>query len=144
MAIASIPLEIWLAGGLALYMAWAIGANDVANAMGTSVGSGALTVFAAIVVAGGLEFMGAFLAGGHVTDTVRKGMLQMDQLQGDQLVWGMLAALSAAATLLLAATRLGLPVSTTHSIVGGIVGFGVIAVGPQAVNWSEIGRIIAS
>ena len=70
-----IAFEIWLAGTLALYMAWAIGANDVANAMGTSVGSGALTIRGAILVAAVLEFAGAFLAGGHVTDTVRKGML---------------------------------------------------------------------
>ena len=115
-----IPFEIWLAGVLALYMAWAIGANDVANAMGTSVGSGALTIRGAIIVAALLEFSGAFLAGGHVTDTVRKGMLDMSLMTNEQLIWGMLASLMSAATLLLIATRYGLPISTTHSIVGAI------------------------
>ena len=137
-------MEIWLAGVLALYMAWAIGANDVANAMGTSVGSGALTVTGAIIVAASLEFSGAFLAGGHVTDTVRKGMLDMELVSGDELLHGMLAALTSAATLLLGATRLGLPVSTTHAIVGAIVGFGAVAIGPEAVNWGKVGQIVAS
>ena len=100
------------------YMAWNIGANDVANAMGTSVGSGALTVWGAILVAGIFEFCGAFFAGGHVTDTVRKGMLDLSMIDRDQLIYGMLASLAAAGTLLVGATRFGLPVSTTHSIVG--------------------------
>jgi PiT family inorganic phosphate transporter len=139
-----LPLEIWLAGGLALYMAWAIGANDVANAMGTSVGSGALTIRWAIVVAALFEFSGAFLAGGHVTNTVRKGILDMEMVSPDELLYGMLAALTSAATLLLGATRFGLPVSTTHAIVGSIVGFGAVVIGPQAVNWGEVGRIVAS
>lgn len=139
-----IPPAMWLAALLALYMAWAIGANDVANAMGTSVGSGALTIGWAIVVAGSLEFLGAFLAGGHVTDTVRKGILDTDLVGGDALLYGMLASLTAAATLLLGATRFGLPVSTTHSIVGAIVGFGAVAIGPEAVNWSKVGQIVAS
>ncbi len=136
--------EIAMAGVLALYMAWAIGANDVANAMGTSVGSGALTIGAAIVVAGVLEFGGAFLAGGHVTDTVRKGMLDMELISSEHLLYGMLAALTSAATLLLGATRYGLPVSTTHSIVGAIVGFGAVAIGPEAVKWGKVGQIVAS
>ncbi len=139
-----IAIEIWLAGIMALYMAWAIGANDVANAMGTSVGSGALTIRWAILVAALFEFSGAFLAGGHVTETVRKGMLDLDLLTHDQLVWGMLAALASAATLLLGATRMGLPVSTTHAIVGAIVGFGAVSIGPEAVRWGKIGQIVAS
>ncbi|MEE2674666.1 MAG: inorganic phosphate transporter [Myxococcota bacterium] len=125
-------------------MAWAIGANDVANAMGTSVGSGALTIAGAIVVAAVFEFSGAFLAGGHVTDTVRKGMLDMEMVSPDALLYGMLAALMSAGTLLLGATRYGLPVSTTHSIVGAIVGFGAVAIGPAAVNWGKVGQIVAS
>ena len=140
----TIPMELWIAAVLALYMAWAIGANDVANAMGTSVGSGALTIRHAIIVAALLEFLGAFLAGGHVTDTVRKGMLDMDMVSQDQLIYGMLAALASAATLLLGATRLGLPVSTTHAIVGAIVGFGAVGIGVDAVNWSKVGQIVVS
>ena len=140
----TIPMELWIAAVLALYMAWAIGANDVANAMGTSVGSGALTIRHAIIVAALLEFLGAFLAGGHVTDTVRKGMLDMDMVSQDQLIYGMLAALASAATLLLGATRLGLPVSTTHAIVGAIVGFGAVGIGMDAVNWGKVGQIVVS
>ena len=139
-----IPLALWIAGFLALYMAWAIGANDVANAMGTRVGSGALTVWGAILVAGIFEFCGAFFAGGHVTDTVRKGMLDLSMIDRDQLIFGMLASLAAAGTLLVGATRFGLPVSTTHSIVGAIVGFGAVAIGPDAVNWGKIMQIVLS
>ena len=142
--ISQIPLALWIAGVLALYMAWAIGANDVANAMGTSVGSGALTVGAAIVVAAIFEFAGAFLAGGHVTDTVRKGMLDISLIDRDQMIYGMLGSLAAAGTLLVGATRFGLPISTTHSIVGAIVGFGVVSIGPEVVNWGKIGQIVLS
>ena len=138
------PIELLIAAVLALYMAWAIGANDVANAMGTSVGSGALTIRHAIVVAALLEFLGAFLAGGHVTDTVRKGMIDMEGISQDELIYGMLAALASAATLLLGATRLGLPVSTTHSIVGAIVGFGAVGIGMDAVKWGKVGQIVVS
>ena len=142
--LSEIPLALWIAGILALYMAWAIGANDVANAMGTSVGSGALTVGGAIIVAAVLEFAGAFLAGGHVTDTVRKGMLDLSMMTREQLVYGMLGSLGAAGTLLVVATRFGLPISTTHSIVGAIVGFGAIAVGLDAVKWGKIAQIVLS
>ena len=142
--ISEIPLALWIAGILALYMAWAIGANDVANAMGTSVGSGALTVGGAIIVAAVLEFAGAFLAGGHVTDTVRKGMLDLSMMTREQLVYGMLGSLASAGTLLVVATRFGLPISTTHSIVGAIVGFGAIAVGLDAVKWGKIAQIVLS
>ena len=129
---------------MALYMAWAIGANDVANAMGTSVGSGALTIRGAIIVAALFEFSGAFLAGGHVTDTVRKGILDMDLVSNEHLIYGMLAALTSAGTLLIGATRFGMPVSTTHSVVGAIVGFGAVSIGPEAVRWGEVGQIVLS
>ena len=142
--ISQVPIALWIAGVLALYMAWAIGANDVANAMGTSVGSGALTVWGAILVAAIFEFAGAFFAGGHVTDTVRKGMLDISLIGRDQLIYGMLGSLAAAGTLLVGATRFGLPVSTTHSIVGAIVGFGVVSIGPEVVNWGKIGQIVLS
>jgi len=139
-----IPLALWIAAAMALYMAWAIGANDVANAMGTSVGSGALTIWGAIIVAAILEFSGAFLAGGHVTDTVRKGMLDMSMMTREQLIYGMLGSLAAAGTLLVVATRFGLPISTTHSIVGAIVGFGAVAIGLDAVKWGKISQIVLS
>jgi|TARA_Y100000588_G_scaffold389040_1_gene490763 PiT family inorganic phosphate transporter len=142
--LSEIPIALWIAGFLALYMAWAIGANDVANAMGTSVGSGALTVWGAIMVAAILEFAGAFLAGGHVTDTVRKGMLDLSMMSREQLIYGMLGSLAAAGTLLVVATRFGLPISTTHSIVGAIVGFGAIAIGLDAVKWGKIAQIVLS
>ena len=118
-----------------LYMAWAIGANDVANSMGTSVGSGAITVGVAILIAGVFEFLGAFLAGGEVTSTIRKGIIDADALEHDPnlLVIGMLSALLAAAVWLTVASRFGWPVSTTHSIVGAIIGFAVVAIGSEAV-----------
>ena len=143
-AILGVPIVIGIAGVLALYMAWAIGANDVANAMGTSVGSGALTIKRAVIVAAVFEFAGAFLAGGHVTDTVRKGILDTSLLTPDQLMWGMLGALASAGTLLIAATRIGLPVSTTHAIVGSIVGFGSVAIGVETVEWGKVSLIAVS
>ncbi len=129
-----------------LYMAWGIGANDVANSMGTSVGSGAITVGAAIVIAGVFEFLGAFLAGGEVTSTIRKGIIDADALghDSDLLVIGMLSALLAAAVWLTVASRFGWPVSTTHSIVGAIIGFAVVAVGFEAVRWWGVAKIVAS
>ena len=143
-AILGVPIVIGIAGVLALYMAWAIGANDVANAMGTSVGSGALTIKRAVIVAAIFEFAGAFLAGGQVTDTVRKGILDTSLLTPDQLMWGMLGALASAGTLLIGATRIGLPVSTTHASVGSIVGFGSVAVGVDTVEWGRVGLIAVS
>jgi PiT family inorganic phosphate transporter len=139
-------MVLWVAGVLAMYMAWAIGANDVANAMGTSVGSGALTIRRAVIVAAVLEFSGALFVGGHVTDTVRKGMLDMQLVQADPqlLLYGMLGALAAAATLLAVATAYGLPVSTTHAIVGAIIGFGSVALGVDAVNWGKVAQIVVS
>jgi len=140
------PAAIVLAGGLALYMAWAIGANDVANAMGTSVGSGALSIRNAILVAALLEFGGALLAGGHVTDTIRKGILDPAALEGapELFAYGMLAALASAGTWLIFASRLGWPVSTTHSILGAIVGVGLVIGGDSAVHWGKVSQIVLS
>ena len=130
----------------ALFMTWGIGANDVANAMGTAVGSGAITVRAAIIIAGVFEFLGVAFAGGHVTETVRKGIIDPTAIANhpEILVFGMLAALLAAAIWLLIASWKGWPVSTTHSIVGALVGFGVAGIGLDAVNWARIGQIAAS
>ena len=137
---------IVLAAMFGLFMAWGIGANDVANAMATSVGSKALTIRQAILVAAVFEFLGAVLAGGAVTDTVRKGIVDTEQLAGtpELLVFGMLAALLAAGTWLLVASRNGWPVSTTHSIVGAIVGFAAVGIGVDAVQWGGVAKIVMS
>lgn len=137
---------IVLAALFGIFMAWGIGANDVANAMATSVGSKALTIKQAIVVAAVFEFLGAVLAGGAVTDTVRKGIVDSDLLAGspELMVYGMLAALLAAGTWLFIASKNGWPVSTTHSIVGAIVGFAAVGIGVDAVQWGKVGTIVMS
>jgi len=137
---------IALAALFGIFMAWGIGANDVANAMATSVGSKALTIKQAILVAAVFEFLGAVLAGGEVTSTIRKGIVDADLL-GDQpelLIYGMLASLLAAGTWLLVASRNGWPVSTTHSIIGAIVGFAAVGIGIDAVQWGQVGTIVIS
>jgi len=135
-----------LAAAFGLFMAWGIGANDVANAMATSVGSKALTIKQAILVAAVFEFAGAFLAGGQVTSTIRKGIIDASKVESNPelLVFGMLAALLAAAVWLLIASRKGWPVSTTHSIVGAIVGFAAVGIGVESVHWAKVGTIAAS
>lgn len=137
---------IILAAVLGLFMALGIGANDVANAMGTSVGSRALTVRQAIVIAAVFEFVGSVVAGGQVTDTIRKGIVDAELLAGspDLLVYGMLASLLAAGVWLLVASWAGWPVSTTHSIVGAIVGFAAVGLGLSAVQWGKVGSIVMS
>jgi PiT family inorganic phosphate transporter len=129
-----------------LYMTWGIGANDVANVMGTSVGSGAITVKTAIIIAAIFEFGGAALAGSHVTGTIRKGIIDPSPITSNPeiLVLGMLAAMLAAAVWLSFASSRGWPVSTTHSIVGAIVGFAIAGIGLDAVHWGKIGQIAAS
>ncbi len=127
-------------------MTWGIGANDVANALGTSVGSGAITVRTAIIVAAIFEFAGAALAGGSVTKTIRKGIIDPSTIadRPELLVFGMLAALLAAGCWLALASFRGWPVSTTHSIVGAIVGFAIAGIGIEAVAWGKISQIVAS
>ncbi|MCL1092961.1 inorganic phosphate transporter [Shewanella kaireitica] len=139
----------WLIGIAALFgflMAWGIGANDVANAMGTSVGSNAITIKQAIIIAMIFEFAGAYLAGGEVTSTIRKGIIDSTFFieQPELLVYGMIASLLAAGLWLIAASALGWPVSTTHSIVGAIVGFAAVGVGTEAVEWGKVGGIVGS
>jgi phosphate/sulfate permease len=127
-----------------LYMAWSIGANDVANAMGTAVGSGGLTLKKAVIIAGTMEFAGAVLMGSHVSDTVRGKMFDANLLEPRALVLGFMAALLASAAWLHIASSLGWPVSTTHTIVGAVVGIGVVIGGVKAVHWGKIGEIVAS
>ena len=128
------------------FMAWGIGANDVANAMGTSVGSKAITIKQAILIAIIFEFAGAYLAGGAVTDTIRKGIIDPAFFKGQEelLVYCMMSALLAAGTWLLVASMKGWPVSTTHSIVGAIVGFAAVGISIDAVAWPQIATIVAS
>ena len=139
-------LYIGLAALFGVYMAWGIGANDVANAMATSVGSKALTIKQAILVAAIFEFLGAVLAGGEVTSTIRRGIVDTSLMADDPrlLVYGMLSALLAAGTWLLVASKQGWPVSTTHSIVGAIVGFTIAGIGFAAVQWGKVGTIVMS
>ncbi|HEX6135837.1 MAG TPA: anion permease [Longimicrobiales bacterium] len=151
MTLGLVILAVVLIGGL--YMAWGIGANDVANAMGTSVGSGALTLLGAIILAGVLEFGGAVLIGSSVTETISKGIVDTALFDtsgrwGEQgptmLALGMLCALIAAAGWLHVATHIGLPVSTTHSIVGAVVGIGLVSFGLSGIDWGTMGQIVAS
>jgi len=139
-------IYIGLAAVFGVFMAWGIGANDVANAMATSVGSKALTIRQAILVAAVFEFLGALLAGGEVTSTIRKDIVDIELLSDtpELLIYGMLASLLAAGTWLLIASRNGWPVSTTHSIVGAIVGFAAVGIGIDAVQWGEVGTIAMS
>ena len=142
-----LDLMIFLAIVIAGYMAWNIGANDVANAMGTSVGSKALTLRNAIIIAAVFEFSGAFFAGDAVTDTVRKGVLVISEEDmatlSTELYYGFIASMLAAALWITLATRYGLPVSTTHSIVGGIVGIGIF-IDPDLIDYSKVGQIVIS
>ncbi len=137
---------IILAVAFGLFMAWGVGANDVANAMGTSVGSKALTIRRAILIAAIFEFAGAFFAGGAVTSTISKGITDVSFFTGqpELLVYGMLASLLAAAIWLMIASRYGWPVSTSHSIVGAIVGFTAVGIGMDAVHWDKVGTIAIS
>lgn len=137
---------ILLACLFAFFMAWGVGANDVANAMGTSVGSKAITLKQAIIIAIIFEFAGAYLAGGAVTSTIRSGITDAGLLADspDLLVFGMMSALLAAGLWLLIATHFGWPVSTTHSIIGAIVGFAAVGISVDAVQWGKIWTIVAS
>ncbi|MGL4473945.1 MAG: inorganic phosphate transporter [Shewanella sp.] len=140
------PMLIGLAALFGFLMAWGIGANDVANAMGTSVGSNAITIKQAIIIAMIFEFAGAYLAGGEVTSTIRNGIIDSSYFtaQPELLVYGMISALLAAGIWLVVASALGWPVSTTHSIVGAIIGFASVGVGMDAVAWGKVGGIVGS
>ena len=130
------------------FMAWGVGANDVANAMGTSVGAQAITIKQAIIIAMVFEFAGAWLAGGDVTSTIRSNIIDVETAGFDErpelLVYGMLSSLLAAGIWLLIASKYGWPVSTTHSIIGAIVGFAVVGISVDSVMWGQIGTIVTS
>lgn len=137
---------IVLACVFGFFMAWGVGANDVANAMATSVGSRAITIKQAVLIAAVFEFAGSYLAGGEVTATIRNGMMDASILADTPqlLVYGMLASLLAAGIWLLLASRAGWPVSTTHSIVGAIIGFAAVGIGVEVVKWGKVGTIAMS
>ena len=141
-----IPLILISAAMLGFFTAYGVGANDVANAMGTSVGSKVLTIPQAVLIAAIFEFLGAFLAGGGVTQTIRKGVIDPDLFIGnmDILIYGMISSLFAAGVWLLIASLRGWPVSTTHTIVGAIVGFGIYYLGFDQVNWDVVNNIAIS
>ncbi|EEB73515.1 inorganic phosphate transporter [Thermococcus sp. AM4] len=126
-------------------MAWAIGANDAANSMSTAVGAGAITAKQAVLIAGVLEFTGAYFFGKSVTETIRKGIIYPDRITDPNvLIYGSVAALLAATVWLIIATKFGLPVSTTHSIIGGIVGYGIVYAGLSIVNWGKMTQVVLS
>ena len=135
-----------MAMAFGFFMAWGVGANDVANAMGTSVGARAITIKQAVIIAMVFEFAGAYLAGGEVTSTIRKGIVDPSLMSEtpELLIYGMMASLLAAGIWLLFATMMGWPVSTTHTIVGAIVGFASVGISVNAVNWSRVGEIVSS
>ena len=141
-----IPLILISAAMLGFFTAYGVGANDVANAMGTSVGSKVLTVSQAVFIAAIFEFLGAFLAGGGVTQTIRKGVIDPELFTGslDLLIYGMISSLFAAGSWLIIASLRGWPVSTTHTIVGAIVGFGIYSLGAESINWRVVSNIAIS
>jgi len=145
---------VGLTAAIGLYMAWNIGANDVANSMADAVGSKAISIKQAVIAAGICEFSGAVLVGSHVTETVRKGIVSPAAIanlpglmEGDAatiLILGMTAALLSAAFWLHFSTKTGMPVSTTHSIVGAVAGFGIVAAGWSSVEWGKMVQIVLS
>jgi len=140
----SSPTILIIAAMIGGYMAMNIGANDVANNVGPAVGSGAVTLMGAIIIAAIFEAAGALIAGGDVVGTIKKGIIDPAGIDAKTFVWLMMAALLSAAIWLNLATAVGAPVSTTHSIVGGVMGAGIAAAGWAAVNWPKMGQIAAS
>lgn len=139
-------LLLIIATTLGFLMAWGIGANDVANAMSTSVGTKSLTVVQALIIAAVFEFLGAFLAGGEVTNTIKQGIVDSAAFAGQEinLTLGMISAMFAAGTWLILASFLGWPVSTTHSIIGAVIGFSLLSVGTDAIHWTVLWSIFGS
>ncbi|MDI6839321.1 MAG: inorganic phosphate transporter [bacterium] len=141
----TIPLLLLVACAVGLYMAWSIGANDIANAMATAVGARAITLRQAVLIASIFTFIGATFVGTHVTETIRKGIINPTFIPNPKImILGALSSLLAAAIWVTLATWKAMPVSTTHSIVGALVGFGLLIGGPYCVNWKKIVEIVAS
>jgi len=140
--------SLWLIIGgtsaIAFYMAWSIGANDVANSMATAVGAKAITHKQAVIIAGTLVFLGAVFVGPHVTETIKSDIVKIDNFSSNILVLGFISALLAAAIWVTLSTWKAMPISTTHSIIGALMGFGITAGGISSVNWLKIGTVAAS
>lgn len=141
-------LAIWLviggAGAIGFYMAWSIGSNDVANSMATAVGAKAITYKQAVLIAGILNFIGAVFVGSHVTETVSKGIVDVTGIETHVLLLGFIASLLAAALWITLSTWKEMPISTTHSIIGALIGFGLVAGGTSYVIWDKVGSVVAS
>ena len=140
--------SLWLILGgtsaIAFYMAWSIGANDVANSMATAVGAKAITFKQAVLIAGVLNLIGAVFVGSHVTDTVRKGIVDVTGIEPHILLLGFVSSLLAAAIWVTVSTWKEMPISTTHSIIGALMGFGLIAGGTSSIIWEKVGAVAAS
>jgi len=143
-----LDLQVWLiiggAGAIAFYMAWSIGSNDVANSMATAVGAKAITFRQAVLIAGVLNIVGAVFVGGHVTDTVRSGIVDVTGVSSHLLLLGFVSSLLAAAIWVTLSTWKSMPISTTHSIIGALMGFGLIMGGVSSVMWDVVGQVVAS
>ncbi|RLF57281.1 MAG: phosphate permease [Thermoplasmata archaeon] len=133
-----------IAGIAGLYMAWNIGANDVANSMSTAVGAKAITLRQALIIASILNFLGAVLVGKHVTDTIKNKIIDVSLMSQHDVTLGFLAALLSASLFVTFSTWRELPVSTTHAIVGGVAGFGLIGGGMEMVHWDTLAQVVAS
>lgn len=144
MDIITLVLIIGGSSAIAFYMAWSIGANDVANSMSTAVGAKAITFKQAVIIAGILNLFGAVFVGSHVTDTVRKGIIDVTGIEPNVLLFGFVASLLAAAIWVTLSTWKEMPISTTHSVIGALMGFGLIAGGTSSVIWEKIGFVVAS
>lgn len=139
-------LLVIITAAFSFFMAFGVGANDVSNAMGTSVGSGTITAKQAVIIAMIFESAGAYLAGGEVTETIKSGVINAMEYSAtpEILALGMMASLFSAGIWLLIASKMGWPVSTTHTIIGAIIGFGLVTVGPDSIDWSSIRKIVGS
>ena len=142
------PIFLLIVGGasaIAFYMAWSIGANDVANSMATAVGAKAITFKQAVLIAGVLNFCGAVFVGPHVAETIKGSIVHSNMIPSSQvLLFGFISPLLAAAFWVTLSTWKEMPISTTHSIIGALVGFGIIAGGVSSVNWGKVGFVAAS
>ena len=139
-------LFLIIGASLGLFMTWAIGSKDVANTMGTAVGSGGISIKQAIIIAIVFEFLGVVLAGSQVTNTIQNDIIDSSSVlaKSEVLVFGMMAVILAASLWIMVASRYGWPMSITHTVIGAMVGFGVVGVGVAAINWFMLAKFFVS